>query len=89
MIDVFDGPVGKTILKSGKRDPFERATADEFSITCRSLGRLKELVIGHDNVGLAAAWHLERVDITDVATGVVSPNAPMLCCWMPSPLTMA
>lgn len=60
---------------------------DDFTITCRSLGRLKELLIGHDNAGMGAAWHLERVDITDVATGVVSSGVYASCMQLPIMVT--
>ena len=37
---------------------------------CRSLGALKELVLGHDNSGLNPNWHCEVVSVTDLATKV-------------------
>lgn len=43
---------------------------DEFQIPCRSLGTLRELVIGHDNSGLNPNWHLEVVSITDLAAKI-------------------
>lgn len=30
-----------------------------------NLGRLTEVVIGHDNAGDGAPWHLEQVDVVD------------------------
>lgn len=69
-------PPGKTFLKNRSANPFERNMTDEFEITMRPLGRLTELLVGHDDTGFGAAWHLEYIEVTDTLMGVVSA-----CAW--------
>ena len=40
---------------------FERGEMDEFTINCMVLGPLQKIHIGHDNWGLGAGWHLDKV----------------------------
>ncbi len=65
------------MLKNSKLNNVERNNTDEFSIQHRSLGRLVEMVVGHDNSGMFASWHLEQIEVQDCTTGVVS-RAPGL-----------
>jgi hypothetical protein len=62
------GFLGATPLENDK-DNFERKRCDEFSIRCLDLGDIESLTIGHDNRGSGPAWHLARVEITNVSTG--------------------
>lgn len=51
-------------------DGQNRATqVDEFFIDAPNVGQMQRLRIGHDNRGLGAAWHLSRVEITNLLTG--------------------
>jgi lipoxygenase homology domain-containing protein 1 len=43
------GDSGKHALDASGRNDFEKGQRDEFSITCRDLGQLKKILIGHDN----------------------------------------
>ncbi|MEW5311146.1 MAG: hypothetical protein WDW38_002885 [Sanguina aurantia] len=56
---------GNIVLRNTNTNNFERRQADMFEITTRDLGNLVELVVGHDNAGAGANWHLEQVEITD------------------------
>ncbi|KAG2432966.1 hypothetical protein HXX76_008694 [Chlamydomonas incerta] len=64
------GTTGKTFLRNRNLNNFERGNTDDFEITCRPLGRLTELLVGHDNSGMGASWHLEHVEVYDSTTGV-------------------
>ncbi|GIL93966.1 hypothetical protein Vretimale_245 [Volvox reticuliferus] len=64
------GSTGKTLLKNRKLNNFERNNFDDFQITTRNLGPLKEMLVGHDDTGLGPAWHLEYIEAFDSATGV-------------------
>ncbi|KXZ51726.1 hypothetical protein GPECTOR_11g173 [Gonium pectorale] len=64
------GNTGKTFLKNRKLNNFERGSVDDFELTHRPLGRLTELLVGHDDSGIGPAWHLEQIEVTDVSTGV-------------------
>ncbi len=70
-------PAGKTFLKNRSPNPFERNMTDEFELTMRPLGRLTELLVGHDDSGFGAAWHLEYIEVTDTLMGVVSAEGPL------------
>ncbi|KAG2501257.1 hypothetical protein HYH03_001064 [Edaphochlamys debaryana] len=65
-----NGTTGKTFLRNRKANNFERGQLDEFDITCRPLGRLTEMLVGHDDTGMGASWHLEYVEVFDVNTGM-------------------
>ncbi|GLC54185.1 hypothetical protein PLESTB_000832700 [Pleodorina starrii] len=64
------GSTGKTFLKNRKLNNFERNSLDDFSVTSRNLGPLREMLVGHDDSGLGPAWHLEIIEVFDSATGV-------------------
>lgn len=38
-------------------------------IAGRDVGIMKKIRIGHDNAGLGPAWHLNRVEVTNLKTG--------------------
>ncbi len=39
-------------------------------LECLDLGRLKMLAVWHDNKGMGAAWHLEKIAVKNTASGV-------------------
>ena len=52
------------------KDNFERGMVDEFMIVDQALkGEITKINIGHDGAGFGAGWHLQQVEITDVASG--------------------
>lgn len=54
---------GKVKLNSSKND-FERAAIDVFNLKdLPNVGVLKRIVIGHDNHGVGADWHLNMVRV--------------------------
>lgn len=56
---------GKTVLSNPekKKNPFERGMTDIFHIECTEmLSPLTKLTVGHDSRGIAAGWHLDRVN---------------------------
>lgn len=60
------GTSGKRKLATS-RNNFERNAWDVFFIQLPDLGKLTAINIGHDNSGLGAAWHLDKVLISDEA----------------------
>ncbi|XP_077979346.1 lipoxygenase homology domain-containing protein 1-like [Glandiceps talaboti] len=59
---------GKIWLQDGK---FERGRTDICNIECATLlSPLSKLVIGHDNSGAGAGWHLEKVEVYCASTGI-------------------
>eukprot|EP00445_Apocalathium_hangoei_P074886 CAMPEP_0204152272 /NCGR_PEP_ID=MMETSP0361-20130328/26871_1 /ASSEMBLY_ACC=CAM_ASM_000343 /TAXON_ID=268821 /ORGANISM="Scrippsiella Hangoei, Strain SHTV-5" /LENGTH=496 /DNA_ID=CAMNT_0051107203 /DNA_START=34 /DNA_END=1521 /DNA_ORIENTATION=+ len=56
---------GHLILEDSEfnQDPFERNKVDEFTITGPWIGDVVGIKIGHDNSGLGADWHCEKVSI--------------------------
>jgi len=53
----------------GHKDKFERARTDEFEIESMDVGKITEIVIGHDNHGVGGAWYLDSVRIDVPALG--------------------
>ncbi|XP_053159933.1 lipoxygenase homology domain-containing protein 1-like [Hemicordylus capensis] len=45
-------------------DYFERGRIDIFTLDTMDIGRIKRILIGHDNVGLRAGWHLAYVQVS-------------------------
>ena len=43
--------------------------SDEFTVQCRSLGTLRQLVVGHDNSGGQPAWHPQVKSLTFIVKG--------------------
>ena len=60
------GTSGKRRLENS-RNNFERNTRDVFFIEMPDLGDLTAINIGHDNSSIGAAWHLDKVIISDEA----------------------
>ncbi|XP_026549918.1 lipoxygenase homology domain-containing protein 1-like, partial [Notechis scutatus] len=42
---------------------FERSRIDIFTLDTMDIGKIHRILIGHDNVGLQAGWHLGSVQI--------------------------
>lgn len=64
---------GKLVLDESKsnKNKFEKGKTDVFEIKCRDVGTLRRIVIGHDNKGSNAAWHLKNVYIKSKLDGRV------------------
>ncbi|XP_019387226.1 PREDICTED: lipoxygenase homology domain-containing protein 1 [Crocodylus porosus] len=66
-----NGDSGKRALKNKLWNLFERGRTNRFYLETLDLGELKKVRIEHDNSGMASSgWLLERVEITNSATGV-------------------
>ncbi|KAJ6650687.1 hypothetical protein lerEdw1_004923, partial [Lerista edwardsae] len=66
------GDSGKRALKQRYRNLFERGKDNRFYLEILELGELKKVRIEHDNSGISAGWLVERVEITNSATGVTT-----------------
>ncbi|KAJ7335182.1 hypothetical protein JRQ81_013123, partial [Phrynocephalus forsythii] len=44
-------------------DYFERGRIDIFTLETMDIGKIQRILIGHDNVGLRAGWHIASVQI--------------------------
>ncbi|XP_071154983.1 lipoxygenase homology domain-containing protein 1-like isoform X1 [Mytilus edulis] len=64
------GTTGRRLLKKSKThdDKFERNQEDLFVVEAVSLGKLKKVVIGHNDEGLGSGWFLQMVVITESET---------------------
>lgn len=51
------------------RNNFERNQHDTFVVKLPDVAKLAKLQIGHDGSGMGAAWHLNRVEVTNTASG--------------------
>ncbi|XP_030114351.4 lipoxygenase homology domain-containing protein 1 isoform X9 [Taeniopygia guttata] len=68
----LNGDSGRRALKQKFRNLFERGKTNRFYLETLDMGELKKVRIEHDNSGLAAGWLVERVEITNSATGVTT-----------------
>eukprot|EP00798_Chlamydomonas_sp_ICE-L_P013676 gene13676-19564_t len=53
-----DSPVQRLVAP---KEAFERGTCDTFTYRFRHMGKLKKLLVQHDNSGANPAWHLLKV----------------------------
>ncbi|XP_048360273.1 lipoxygenase homology domain-containing protein 1 [Sphaerodactylus townsendi] len=67
-----NGDSGKRALKQKHRNLFERGRDDRFFLEILELGELRKVRIEHDNTGISPGWLVERVEITNSATGVTT-----------------
>ncbi|XP_040192273.1 lipoxygenase homology domain-containing protein 1 [Rana temporaria] len=67
-----NGDSGKHDLKQKMRNLFERGKTNRFYIETLDLGEMKKVRVEHDNSGLNPGWLLERVEVTNSATGVTT-----------------
>lgn len=51
---------GRQALDNSKNN-FERGQVDVFTLSLPNLGAIKKLLIGHDDFGAGADWHLAEV----------------------------
>uniref|UniRef100_A0A803U0L0 Lipoxygenase homology PLAT domains 1 n=1 Tax=Anolis carolinensis TaxID=28377 RepID=A0A803U0L0_ANOCA len=74
LITIFglNGDSGKRALKQKFRNLFERGQTDRFYLEILELGELTKVRIEHDNTGFYPEWLVERVEITNSATGVTT-----------------
>ncbi|XP_066195695.1 lipoxygenase homology domain-containing protein 1 [Sylvia atricapilla] len=68
----LNGDSGRRALKQKFRNLFERGKTNRFYLETLDMGELKKVRIEHDNTGLAPGWLVERVEITNSATGVTT-----------------
>ena len=61
------GSYGELVLSNSKNN-FERGESDVFTVKCKNLGVIERCIIGHDNTGIGAAWHLDSVEVLSVNT---------------------
>jgi len=61
------GSSGELVLSNSKNN-FERGASDVFTFKCKNLGVIERCIIGHDNSGIGAAWHLDSVEVLSVDT---------------------
>nr|XP_039257172.1 lipoxygenase homology domain-containing protein 1-like [Styela clava] len=77
------GDSGRRYFKSNSSDSasFQRGGIDMFTIEAVDLGRLVELVIGHDGEGYGAGWYVEKVT---VRAGEFAPSEWVFPCnaWL-------
>jgi hypothetical protein len=59
---------GPYILPAGP-EAFETGCRDSFTFSTLDIGELKSVVIGHNNMGAAAAWFLQGLELTNTNTG--------------------
>ena len=66
---------GKLWLQNEEKDNFQRGRTDIFTVeTAEMLSPLHHLTIGHDNSGLGAGWHCEKVTEIYVLNCVSKPK---------------
>ncbi|XP_063036774.1 lipoxygenase homology domain-containing protein 1 [Melospiza melodia melodia] len=68
----LNGDSGRRALRQKFRNLFERGKTSRFYLETLDMGELKKVKIEHDNSGLAPGWLVERVEITNSATGVTT-----------------
>ena len=54
---------------SDQLDLFETGQMDRFGVTCKALGDLERLKIGHDAKGLGSSWYLAKVEVEHMCHG--------------------
>ncbi|XP_075441794.1 lipoxygenase homology domain-containing protein 1 isoform X2 [Ascaphus truei] len=67
-----NGDSGQHTLKQKMRNLFERGKTNRFYIEALDLGEMKKVKVEHDNSGVNPGWLLERVEVTNSATGVTT-----------------
>ena len=62
---------GRMMLRNGNSQAFATGQTDEFSLQCRSLGNIRQLLVGHDNSGKRPAWHPQVIAV--IAPSLIPP----------------
>jgi len=56
------GFIGQTKLENSAKN-FERGEKDTFDVPGVDVGDITHILVGHDNKGMGAAWHLQQVEV--------------------------
>ncbi|MGH0156164.1 UNVERIFIED_CONTAM: hypothetical protein FKN15_047648 [Acipenser sinensis] len=67
-----NGDSGKRALQQKFRNLFERGRTDRFIVEMLDLGEIHKVKVEHDNSSMSPGWLLDRVEITNTATGVTT-----------------
>uniref|UniRef100_A0A1A8N5Q6 Lipoxygenase homology domains 1a n=1 Tax=Nothobranchius pienaari TaxID=704102 RepID=A0A1A8N5Q6_9TELE len=67
-----NGDSGHRQLRQRFRNLFEREQTDRFLMEMLDMGELQRVQVEHDNSGLSPGWLLDRVEITNTASGVTT-----------------
>ena len=67
--DLGDSGRQKLSKSTTYTDKFEKGHKDSFDLQLLDLGKLHKLIIEHDNSNWGAAWFLDKVEITNTASG--------------------
>lgn len=67
-----NGDSGCRQLRQKFRNLFEREQTDRFLLEMLDMGELLKVRVEHDNSGLSPGWLLERVEVTNTASGVTT-----------------
>lgn len=57
-------------LTNSAANDFMKGRRSDFVLEVPGLEDLLQIEIGHDNKGMGAAWHLDRVTVDDVSAGI-------------------
>ena len=65
----------RQLSKAGATNCFEKGNEDAFGVECaRSLGKLTQVKLRHDNSGAGSAWYVEEVRVTEGAVDADGPS---------------
>uniref|UniRef100_A0A8C7GXC0 Lipoxygenase homology PLAT domains 1 n=1 Tax=Oncorhynchus kisutch TaxID=8019 RepID=A0A8C7GXC0_ONCKI len=66
-INIFGefGDTGERRLDN-KKDNFEKATEDKFTLEAPHLGKIRKITLGHNNKGSSAGWFVDKVLLDDM-----------------------
>lgn len=67
-----NGDSGCRQLRQKFRNLFEREQTDRFLLEMLDMGELQKVRVEHDNSGLSPGWLLDRVEVTNTASGVTT-----------------
>uniref|UniRef100_A0A3Q3IZ75 PLAT domain-containing protein n=1 Tax=Monopterus albus TaxID=43700 RepID=A0A3Q3IZ75_MONAL len=66
------GDSGRRKLRQKFRNLFERGQTDRFLLEMLDMGELQKVLVEHDNSGINPSWLLDRVEVTNTASGVTT-----------------
>ena len=68
------------VTLNNSKNNFERAEVDVFSFPALvNVGEMKRILIGHDNSGAGAAWHLNKVTLTAACRPFAAVHPTLRC----------